>query len=41
MQISYWHNIRGCTKMRPSIQESRAKKNLPVCLGMVLTILCA
>ena len=47
MQISYWHNIRGYTKMRPirgytkmrhSIQESGAKKILPVCLGKVLTI---
>ena len=32
--------IRGYTEMRPSIQESRGKNFLPVCLGKVLTILC-
>ena len=41
MQISYWHNIRGYTKMlnHLSLQELRAKYILPVCLGRVLTIL--
>ena len=40
MQISYYHNITGYTKMlnRP-IQELRAKYILPVCLGRALIIL--
>ena len=41
MQISLWHNIRGYTKIltRHSLQESREKFFLLVCLGRVLTIL--